>query len=64
MQVEKVSRWCCTRNMGGNESMVESIVAYTSRPLSAAEKNHRICVGELKFLALKWTITDQFRDYL
>lgn len=44
--------------------MVESIVAYTSRPLSAAEKNHRICVGELEFLALKWTITDQFRDYL
>lgn len=49
---------------GGNESMVESIVAYTTRALSAAEKNHHICAGELEFLALKWTITDQFRDYL
>lgn len=40
------------------------VVAYASRALSAAEKNYHLHAGNLEFLALKWAITDQFRDYL
>ena len=39
------------------------VVAYASRALSAAE-NYHLHAGKLEFLALKWAITDQFRDYL
>lgn len=38
------------------------VIAYASRALSAAEKKYH--AGKLEFLALKWAITDQFRDYL
>ena len=40
------------------------VVAYASRALSAAEKNYHLHAGNLEFLASKWAITDQFRDYL
>ena len=40
------------------------VVAYASRALSAAEKNYHLHAGKLEFLALKWAITGQFRDYL
>ena len=41
------------------------VVAYASRALSAAEKNYHLHAGNLlEFIALKWAITDQFRDYL
>lgn len=43
---------------------VMRVVAYASRALSAAEKNYHLHAGKLEFLALKWAITDQFRDYL
>ena len=40
------------------------VVTYASRGLSAAEKNYHLHAGKLGILALKWAITDQFRDYL
>ena len=43
---------------------VMRVVAYASRALSAAEKDYHLHAGKLEFLALKWAITDQFRDYL
>ena len=40
------------------------VIAYGSRTLTAAEKNYHLHAGKLKFLALKWAVTDRFRDYL
>jgi len=40
------------------------VIAYGSRTLTAAEKNYNLHSGKLEFLALKWAITDKFRDYL
>ena len=38
------------------------MVAYASRILKPAEKNYQ--AHKLKFLALKWAVTDKFHDYL
>ena len=40
------------------------VIAYGSRTLSPAEKNYYLHSGKLEFLALKWAICNQFRDYL
>ncbi|RXN05991.1 Retrovirus-related Pol poly from transposon [Labeo rohita] len=40
------------------------VIAYGSRTLTAAEKNYHLHSGKLEFLALKWAITEKFRDYL
>ena len=40
------------------------IISYASRTLTQSEKNYHMHSGKLEFLALKWAITDQFRDYL
>ena len=40
------------------------VIAYASRTLSPAEKKYNLHSRKLEFLALKWAITDQFRDYL
>uniref|UniRef100_A0A8C6LDR0 Gypsy retrotransposon integrase-like protein 1 n=1 Tax=Nothobranchius furzeri TaxID=105023 RepID=A0A8C6LDR0_NOTFU len=40
------------------------VIAYGSRTLSAPEKNYNLHSGKLEFLALKWAITEKFRDYL
>lgn len=40
------------------------VIAYGSPTLTAAEKNYHYHAGKLEFLALKWAITDKFRDYL
>ena len=40
------------------------VIAYGSRTLSPAERNYYLHSGKLEFLALKWAICDQFRDYL
>ena len=40
------------------------VIAYGSRALTAAERNYHLHSSKLKFLALKWAITEQFRDYL
>ena len=39
------------------------VIAYALRTLTAAEKNYHLHPGKLEFLALKWAITEQFRDY-
>ena len=40
------------------------VIAYASRSLTNAEKKYHLHAGKLEFLALKWAITDIFRDYL
>ena len=40
------------------------VMGYGSRSLSQAEKNYHLHSGKLEFLALKWAITEHFRDYL
>ena len=40
------------------------IVAFGSRSLSLSEKNYYFHSGKLEFLALKWAVTEKFRDYL
>ena len=42
----------------------QAVIAYGSRSLTQAEKNYHIHSGKLEFLALKWAITERFRDYL
>ena len=40
------------------------VIAYGSRTLSPAEKNYHMHSGKLEFLALKWAVTERFRDIL
>ena len=40
------------------------VIAYASRTLSPAEQKYHLHSGKLEFLALKWSITERFRDYL
>lgn len=40
------------------------VIAYGSRTLTVSEKNYHLHSGKLEFLALKWAITEKFRDYL
>ena len=40
------------------------VISYASRTLSPAEKNYHLHSGKLDFLALKWAVTEKFRDYL
>ncbi|KAK3101988.1 hypothetical protein FSP39_007897 [Pinctada imbricata] len=41
-----------------------AVIAYGSRTLTPAEKGYYMHSGKLEFLALKWSVTDRFRDYL
>ena len=40
------------------------VAGYGLRTLTPAERNYQLHSGKLEFLALKWAITDKFRDYL
>lgn len=40
------------------------VIAYGSLTLTATERNYHLHSGKLEFLALKWSITEKFRDYL
>lgn len=40
------------------------VIAYASRTLTKAERNYHLHSGKLEFLALKWAVTERFRDYL
>ena len=40
------------------------VISYAFRTLTPAEKNYHLHSGKLEFLALKWSVTEKFRDYL
>ncbi|PFX15462.1 Retrovirus-related Pol polyprotein from transposon opus [Stylophora pistillata] len=40
------------------------VIGYGSRTLATAEKNYHLHSGKLQFLALKWAVCEQFREYL
>ena len=40
------------------------VIGYGSRILTPSEQNYHLHSGKLEFLALKWSITKLFRDYL
>ena len=40
------------------------VIGYGSRMFTPADKNYNLHSGKLEFLALKWAITEKFRDYL
>ena len=40
------------------------VISFASRTLTPAEKNYNLHSGKLEFLALKWSITEKFADYL
>ena len=41
-----------------------AVIAFGSRSLTPAEQNYHMHSGKLEFLALKWSITERFRDFL
>ena len=47
-----------------NQDGVMKVIAYASRALSPTEKKYHLHAGKLEFLALKWAVAEQFRDYL
>lgn len=46
------------------QSGIMRVIGYGSRTLTPAERNYPLHSGKLEFLALKWAICEQFRDYL
>jgi transposase InsO family protein len=40
------------------------VISYASRTLTDAEKNYHLHSGKCEFLALKWSVTEKFSDYL
>ena len=40
------------------------VITYASRTLTSSERNYHMHSGKLEFLALKWAVTEQSRDYL
>ena len=40
------------------------VLGYAFRTLTPSEKNYHMHAGKLEFLALKWAVTEKFRDYL
>ena len=47
-----------------SQSGILGVIVYASRALTPAEKNYHLHSGKLEFLALKWAVTEHFRDYL
>jgi hypothetical protein len=41
-----------------------AVIAYDSRTLTSAEMNYHLHSGKMEFLAVKWAVTEHFRDYL
>ena len=40
------------------------VISYASRTLTDTERNYHLHSGKLEFLALKWSITEKFHDFL
>ena len=40
------------------------VFGYASRTLTPSAKNYHMHAGKLEFLALRWAVTEKFRDYL
>ena len=40
------------------------VIGYGSRSLTPAEKTYYLHSGKFEFLAIKWAVCEQFRDYL
>ena len=47
-----------------DENGVLRVIGYGSRSLTQAERSYHMHAGKLEFLALKWSVCDQLRDYL
>ena len=47
-----------------NQNGVDRVISYASRTLTEAEKNYNFHSGKLEFLALYWSVTERFPDYL
>ena len=45
-----------------NKMMAQTVIAYASQTLSKSEKNYD--AHKLEFLALKWSVTERFHEYL
>ena len=60
------SHGCIRRRMGMSSIWVRilRVIVYGSQTLKPTEKNYHPHSGKLEFLALKWAICEQFRDYL
>ena len=43
---------------------VDRVIGFASRTLSEAEQRYHFHSGKLEFLALKWSVTERFKDYL
>ncbi len=46
------------------QDCVDRVIGYASRTLTEAEQNYHFHSGKLEFLALKWVVTERFKDYL
>ena len=46
------------------QNSVMRVIGYASRSLTPAEQRYHLHSGKLEFLALKWSVCEQFRDYL
>ena len=53
----------CLYQKQGTEKL-NRVISYASRTLNDAERNYFLHSGKLEFLALKWSVTDKFCDYL
>ena len=42
----------------------DRVISFASRSLSRAEQKYHLHSGKLEFLALKWSVTERFSDYL
>ena len=47
-----------------NQDGVDRVIGYASRTLSDSEERYHFHSGKLEFLALKWAVTERYRDYL
>ena len=47
-----------------NQGGVDRIIGFASRTLSDSEKRYHFHSGKMEFLALKWAVTERFKDYL